>query len=100
MLRTACWKYVVYDSGAHREQLFDLRADPGETRSLAGDPASGRALEDHRRLLEKHLARTGDPFLGLTVKVDPRWRSHPVGYPNHRGLSAIEVGKMEQAKAT
>jgi choline-sulfatase len=96
MIRTSRYKYTRYLEGGG-EELFDLRADPGETRSLAGDPAAAHALQDQRRLLEKHLTRTGDPFLDLAVKVDERWRSHPVGYPNHRGLSAIEVGKMQQA---
>ena len=35
MLRTPRYKYVVYSWGKHREQLFDLTTDPGETINLA-----------------------------------------------------------------
>ena len=60
MLRSARYKYVVYDSGAHREQLFDLEADPRETRSLAEDPAHKALLDRHRRLLAAWVAQTPD----------------------------------------
>ncbi|NIA20957.1 MAG: sulfatase-like hydrolase/transferase [Anaerolineaceae bacterium] len=45
------FKYIVYDRGRPREQLFDLADDPGETRSLAGDPGFAEALGDCRRRL-------------------------------------------------
>src|SRR5262249_54963451 len=35
-VRTARWKYVKFSSGKNPELLFDLNADPGETRNLAG----------------------------------------------------------------
>ena len=35
MLRTARFKYCVYDVGENREQLFDMQTDPGETNNLA-----------------------------------------------------------------
>ena len=31
------WKYVLYDHGTGREQLYDREADPGETRNHAAD---------------------------------------------------------------
>jgi arylsulfatase A-like enzyme len=35
-VRTARFKYVSFSSGRNPEMLFDLRADPGETKNLAG----------------------------------------------------------------
>ncbi len=35
MLRTARYKYCVYDQGEHRESLVDLEADPGAMNNLA-----------------------------------------------------------------
>jgi len=62
MLRAGQYKYVCYDRGKHREQLFDLEADPGEMVNLAADPARAPVLEDMRRRLARHIARTDDPF--------------------------------------
>src|SRR5690348_4570778 len=35
MLRTPRWKYAAFATDDRREMLFDLEADPGETRNLA-----------------------------------------------------------------
>lgn len=60
MLRTKRYKYVRFNSGARREQLFDLETDPGETFNLAG--RGGGILEDHRRLMNEWFSKTGDGF--------------------------------------
>jgi choline-sulfatase/glucosamine-6-phosphate deaminase len=60
MLRTRRYKYVRFNSGARPEQLFDLETDPGETYNLAR--RGGTVLEDHRRLLDGWMSRTGDRF--------------------------------------
>jgi choline-sulfatase len=86
MIRTERYKYTCYLEGG--EELFDLASDPGERRNLAADPARAGALREHRALLAEHVARTRDPFFSLEVRVDGRWRSHTLGYPNHRGPSA------------
>src|SRR5262249_1953411 len=39
-IRTARWRYVLWDSGRRGEQLFDIENDPKETQNLAADPAS------------------------------------------------------------
>jgi arylsulfatase A-like enzyme len=44
-VRSARYKYVHFSSGVNPELFFDLEADPGETRNLAGDPAHGGRLE-------------------------------------------------------
>jgi hypothetical protein len=53
MLRTARFKYCVYDSGRRREQLIDLKNDPGEMENLAENPDFDQVLDKHRRLLQK-----------------------------------------------
>ena len=52
-------KYVRYDHGAHREQLYDLEADPGETRNAAGDrEQAGRVVALRDRLAEHRSTQT------------------------------------------
>lgn len=55
MLRHGKWKYVHFVG--YRPQLFDLEADPGETRDLATDPAHAAALAE----CERELRRICDP---------------------------------------
>jgi arylsulfatase A-like enzyme len=62
MVRSERFKYNLYDSGEHREQLIDLEADPGEMRNLAEDPKHAAVLERHRALLRAWVERTGDPI--------------------------------------
>jgi len=60
MIRTARYKYNLYDSGAHREQLIDLEADPGEMQNLAQDPAHADVRKTHRALLRRWIESSGD----------------------------------------
>lgn len=62
MVRTARYKYVVYSEGAHREQLFDLGADAGETHNLVAEPAARDILRGHRQWLAQWAQRTRDDF--------------------------------------
>jgi arylsulfatase A-like enzyme len=62
MVRTERYKYVIYEWGRYREQLFDLQADPGEVVNLAVESRFGDVLEEHRRLLWSWCERTGDRF--------------------------------------
>lgn len=74
MLRTARYKYVVYNWGRYREQLFDLEADPGEMVNLAVSARHRDVLDRHRKLLHDWCRENDDPF----------------GAPRaHRGRSAI-----------
>ena len=52
-VRTAQYKYVVYDRGSYREQLFDMERDRGETRNLALESRYAEVLQQHRRLLQQ-----------------------------------------------
>ncbi len=60
MVRTARYKYCVYDSGRGRETLVDLQEDPGEMKNLAAEPARRDELNRHRRLLARWVERRRD----------------------------------------
>ena len=62
MLRTQNYKYVVYSYGKIREQLTDMRNDPGEMNNLAVDPKFREVLQEHRNRLAAELKETGDFF--------------------------------------
>ena len=52
MIRTPRFKYITYKRDPV-EQLFDVQADPGETKNLAGEAEFASALKDHQRLLAR-----------------------------------------------
>jgi len=60
MLRTGRFKYCIYDSGSHREQLIDLKLDPGEMNNLAELEHYKDVLDTHRQLLQRWVEKTGD----------------------------------------
>ena len=60
MVRTDRFKYCIYDSGQHAEQLTDLKNDPGEMKNLAEIAEYKDVLNTHRRLLRRWVERTGD----------------------------------------
>jgi choline-sulfatase len=100
MIRSARYKYTRYREGEDSgicEELYDLIADPGETRTLIAVPEHAAALEQHRRLLRDHITATGDNFLTTPWKADARWRAHAPGCKNHRGLAAPDEFKRAQA---
>ncbi len=59
-VRTKRFKYCVYDSGANREMLIDLEADPGEMKNLAGLPEYKDVLTRHREILRNWVEKTDD----------------------------------------
>ena len=59
MLRTAHYKYVLYDKGPHREQLFDMDTDKLEQHNLAEEPSSIAILRQHRSLLAEWMELQG-----------------------------------------
>ena len=66
MIRTARYKYCVYDLGAHRESLVDLEKDPGELVNLAENSAFAKTLNEHRALLlewSRQFHDTSFPFI-------------------------------------
>jgi choline-sulfatase/glucosamine-6-phosphate deaminase len=62
MLRTDRYKYVAFNGGANREQLFDLELDPGEMQNLARQPDAAAVLREHRDLLRQWGKDTADDF--------------------------------------
>ena len=56
-LRTQHYKYVLYDKGRHREQLFDMENDRGEMRNLAVEKKYQQLLKEHRLLLNEWMLR-------------------------------------------
>jgi arylsulfatase A-like enzyme len=60
MVRTSRYKYILFSEGTNREQLFDMGADPGETRNLAGDPSMKAELDRHKTLLKAWMQSTKD----------------------------------------
>jgi arylsulfatase A-like enzyme len=62
MVRTARHKYIAYERGEHREQLFDMLADPGEMVNLAVCNRHHAILQRHRDLLRDWCRQTGDAF--------------------------------------
>ncbi len=47
-IRTAKWRYTLWDDGKKGEQLFDMQADPQETKNLASDPAHADTVNELR----------------------------------------------------
>jgi len=62
MLRTAGYKYTIYNKGECREQLFDMEKDPGEMNNLAMVPEYQSVLNQHRQHIAAWAARTQDDF--------------------------------------
>jgi arylsulfatase A-like enzyme len=60
MVRSDRFKYSIYDSGQHREQLIDINNDPGEMKNLADNMNFKKILDKHRQLLKQWIDRTGD----------------------------------------
>ena len=60
MVRTQRYKYMCYDWGQYREQLFAMDEDPGEMANLAVNTAHTDALNDHRRRLAAWCKETND----------------------------------------
>ncbi|MFP6582790.1 MAG: sulfatase-like hydrolase/transferase [Candidatus Hydrogenedentota bacterium] len=62
MLRTDRYKYIIYNRGDQREQLFDMENDSGETVNLAVRQEHAGELDKHRQLLEEWAIATNDVF--------------------------------------
>lgn len=62
MIRSENYKYCAYDWGEGPEQLYDLKADPGEMRNLACREEGRETLLRHRQHLREWCELTRDPF--------------------------------------
>ena len=63
MVRTPKFKYVLYDTGRYREQLFDMEHDRGEQVNLAVESKYEQILTQHRKLLRKWAEENNEPLL-------------------------------------
>lgn len=57
------YKYVYYRMFKHKEQLFDLKADKGETNNLADNPAYSATKMQLRNTMRMHARQSGDLML-------------------------------------
>lgn len=64
LIRTPAHKLILWERSDKKDELYDLGADPHETRNLAGDPAFARTERELRARLETWMDRTGDVFRG------------------------------------
>ncbi len=71
MVRTPKYKYVLYDKGLYREQLFDMETDRGETINLAVESAYAPVIEQMRSRLRNWLQTTPGPERRRHLKAIP-----------------------------
>ena len=71
MVRTPKYKYVLYDKGQYREQLFDMENDRGEMRNLAIENKYQDILREHRALLENWLKTHPGPDRNRHLRFIP-----------------------------
>lgn len=75
MVRSARYKLIKYDARdvadeALRYVLYDMAADPGETRSLAADPAYARVVQEHDAEIAGFFARLKPPIFPVRLAKD------------------------------
>jgi arylsulfatase A-like enzyme len=61
-LRSARYKYSLWEGPGVTETLFDMTKDAGEMKNLAGAPAMAGVLADHRQRLRRHIAGRVDEY--------------------------------------
>lgn len=72
-VRTPGYKYVVYDKGKNREQLYDMQTDRGEMVNLAVEENYRQILDQHRKLLVQWHEENGIP---KDRRATPQLRNH------------------------
>lgn len=55
-VRTPRWRFTSWDAGMQGEQLYDLQADPRESRNLINDPTRKDTIADLRKLIADYAA--------------------------------------------
>jgi uncharacterized sulfatase len=63
MIRTDEWKLVRHYFTEGADELYHLRADPGETRNLSGDPRHARTQARLQKKLLRWQRSIEDPIL-------------------------------------
>jgi arylsulfatase A-like enzyme len=67
-VRTPTHKLIVWKDPARGDELYDLAADPAETRNLAVEPAAADIARDLRSRLLAWMKRNGDPALSWPAR--------------------------------
>lgn len=62
MVVTNEFKYMLFDKGVNREQLYDLTTDPGELAPVTDDPNYQDDIADMRQKLKDWVIEVGDDF--------------------------------------
>ncbi len=57
-VRATRWKYIHYTELEGADELYDLKADPGEMKNLIADPGAQQALKEMKRELQRLLKET------------------------------------------
>ena len=71
MVRTSRYKYVLYDKGRYREQLYDMENDRGEMRNLAMESRYEGIVKEHRDILRRWLEEHPGPERWLHRRFIP-----------------------------
>ena len=71
MVRTSRYKYVLYDKGPYREQLYDMENDRGEMRNLAIESRYEGIVKEHRDILRRWLEEHPGPERWLHRRFIP-----------------------------
>jgi arylsulfatase A-like enzyme len=61
LVRTPTHKLIVWEKPDKLSELYDLAADPRETKNLIDDAASARSRDDLRQRLQAWMEKTDDP---------------------------------------
>lgn len=64
------YKFIFYDVGNIRLQLFDMVKDPGETKNLAYDPAYQKVVKKYVGYLKQWKEQTNDDFDFTLIKEE------------------------------
>lgn len=71
IVRTPKYKYILYDKGQYREQLFDMENDRGEMVNLAVESKYQEEVERHRAMLVEWLESHPGPNRARHMKFIP-----------------------------
>ncbi|MCX6605215.1 MAG: sulfatase-like hydrolase/transferase [Acidobacteria bacterium] len=61
-LRSARYKYSIWEGPGTREMLIDMEKDPGEMQNLANDPRMAAVVAEHRARLRDEITRREDRY--------------------------------------
>ena len=61
-LRSARYKYSIWEGPGTREMLIDMGKDPGEMHNLASDPRMAAVIAQHRARLRDEITRREDRY--------------------------------------